>query len=204
MSPGAWGPEILNRRDKLCLLPDVVARLISTARALAAYQFYAHSVRTWRFGLALARIDDADVDEDLLYVAAMLHDVGLRAPVAGRCFTLAGAEAAKSLAPAQTPSEHVEQVQLAILAHIDIRRPADPLGRYLQAGSLLDVAGTRISEVDRDFLTEVCDRSSRAGFPEECRFLWRGECRRFPHGRAAYARRPGGLLLATRLNPLPR
>jgi hypothetical protein len=166
------------------------------------HEFYAHSLRTWAFGLALAHVDGAHLDRELFYVAALLHDVGLRKPIAGRCFTVAGAEAAGALAPAQTPTDRVEQVQSAILAHIDVRPPADPLPHYLQAGSLLDVAGARISEVDQTFLDEICIRWSRAGFPEECRCLWRRECRRFPRGRAAYARRPGCLLPATRLNAL--
>src|SRR4051794_16574583 len=36
-----------------------------------------HSLRTFRFGSALLQRVGADVDAELLYVASMLHDVGL-------------------------------------------------------------------------------------------------------------------------------
>jgi hypothetical protein len=165
-------------------------------------EFYDHSLRTWCFGLALAQADGVVLDKELFYVAAMLHDIGLRKPIADRCFTYAGAEAAESTAPPRTPRAGIEQVKTAILAHIDIRVPKNPLGHYLQAGSLLDLAGTRITAVDPRILSEACTKWSRANFSETCRSLWLQECRRFPHGRAAYARRPGCLLLATHLNPL--
>ena len=174
----------------------------SYSRDVLGPVFYDHSLRTWCFGLALAQADGVALDDELFYVAAMLHDIGLRKPIADRCFTYAGAEAAESTAPPRTPPAEIEQVKTAILAHIDIRAPKDPLGHYLQAGSLLDLAGTRITSVDPRILRDACCTWSRANFPEMCRSLWLQECQRFPHGRAAYARRPGCLLLATRLNPL--
>ena len=185
--------------------PETVWTTNAEVRSLEVlgHEFYAHSLRTWCFGLALAQIDGAELDRELFYVAALLHDIGLRKPVADRCFTVAGAEAAESLAPADTPTQDVERVRSAILAHIDITTPADPLAHYLQAGSLLDVAGSRISEVDPRFLRQTCQQWIRVGFPGTCRSRWREECRRFPRGRAAYARCPGGLLLGTRLNALP-
>lgn len=180
-------------------------RADTRARTTLGDEFYNHWLRAWCFGIALARADKAnDLDPKLLYVAAMLHDIGLQEPVADRCFTHAGALAAKQTAPADTPLEDVERVQSAIVAHADIRRPSEPLSRYLQEGSLLDVAGTRITKLDPGTLSQACLRWSRTGFPGSCRTLWREECRRFPQGRAAYARCPGGLLLGTRLNPLPR
>ena len=178
------------------------AEATSRGRAVLGDELYDHSLRTWSFGLALSRAEHVDLDPELFFVAAMLHDIGLRAPVAGRCFTYAGAQAAESTAPAHTPSDRVEQVMAAIIAHIEIREPVEPLGRYLQAGSLLDVAGGHIAEIDPTVLAEAGRHWSRNGFPDAFRSLWRQECRRFPRGRAAYARRPGGLLLGSHLNPL--
>ncbi|RZU13874.1 HD domain-containing protein [Kribbella rubisoli] len=164
--------------------------------------FLEHSVRTWRFGMALAYADraQANVDSDLLYVAAMLHDIGLFAPLKGRCFTAAGVEAVRETAPAGTAAHEIADVEAAIYEHVDIEKPTKPLSYYLQAGSLLDVAGTRITKVDPVVVRQAC--SNRAGFPAACRSAWRAESRRFPEGRAAYLKFP--LLLGTRLNPLPR
>ncbi|TCC04327.1 HD domain-containing protein [Kribbella soli] len=163
--------------------------------------FLEHSVRTWRFGMALARADGADLDPELFYVAAMLHDIGLFRPLAGRCFTAAGVAAVRETAPTGTPVRRIEEVEAAIFEHLEIRRPQATLSCYLQAGSLLDVAGTRITALGPQFVRAACEH--RAGFPAACRDVWRAECRRFPKGRAAYARCPGGLLIGTRLNPLP-
>ncbi|WP_329005303.1 HD domain-containing protein [Kribbella sp. NBC_00709] len=173
------------------------------ARASLGRGFLEHSVRTWWFGMALASADraQATVDPDLLFVAAMLHDIGLFRPLDGRCFTAAGVAAVRHTAPVGTASSAIAEVEAAIYEHIEIKKPTKPLSYYLQAGSLLDVAGTRITKVDPAIVEQVC--KGRTGFPSVCRSAWRAECRRFPGGRAAYARCPGGLLMGTRLNPLP-
>ncbi|WP_327639609.1 HD domain-containing protein [Kribbella sp. NBC_00482] len=163
--------------------------------------FFEHSVRTWRFGMALAQADGAVLDPELFYVAAMLHDIGLFRPLAGRCFTAAGVAAVRETAPTGTPVRRIEEVQAAIFEHLEIRRPRAKLSCYLQAASLLDVAGTRVTALGPEFVRTAC--AHRAGFPAACRDVWRAECRRFPQGRAAYARCVGGLLIGTRLNPLP-
>lgn len=164
-------------------------------------QFLAHSERVWLFGMALARVKRVTVDPELFYVAAMLHDVGLRKPLPDRCFTAAGVEAVRATAPRGTADDDIRQVERAIFEHVAIRRPKALLSRCLQAGSLLDVAGTGITKLGPEFTRDVCKH--RAGFPEECRTAWRAESQRFPDGRAAYARCPGGLLIGTRLNRLP-
>ena len=51
-----------------------------------------HSYRTWMFGLALAALDRAEIDRELFYCAALLHDYGIAEPTPGRDFTLGGAD----------------------------------------------------------------------------------------------------------------
>lgn len=206
-SVGELGAYWLGKRGPE-LLPAPVPRATDWTRAadelaedVLGEQFLAHSRRVWVFGMALAHLDRVALKPELFYVAAMLHDVGLREPLPDRCFTVAGADAARATAPEGTAAADIKQVERAIFEHVAIRKPKALLSRYLQAGSLLDVAGPGISKLGREFTREVC--KNRAGFPEECRTAWRAESRRFPDGRAAYARCPGGLLIATRFNPLP-
>lgn len=57
-----------------------------------------HSFRTYTFGAALGALTGIDVDQEVLFVAAMLHDVGLRPPKRDVDFTLASARVAGDVA----------------------------------------------------------------------------------------------------------
>ena len=48
-----------------------------------------HSYRTFAFGSALGALENLDVDGEVLFAAALLHDVGLVRPVDGVDFTRA-------------------------------------------------------------------------------------------------------------------
>lgn len=169
--------------------------------------FRKHSLRTWYFAAALAMRDrKAELDGELLellYVAAMLHDTGLFMPDRTECFAMAGSQLAQSsLLDAGATPRQAKDVAVAIAGHIDLKPPTI-LSRYLQAGSLLDVAGTGVWRVDPDVLSRVCTDFPRDGFPNDARRVWLDECGRFPHGRAAYARFPGLLPRAIKWCPLP-
>ena len=45
--------------------------------------------RTWMYGLALAALDREELDRELFYCAALVHDFGISRRVEGRDFTLA-------------------------------------------------------------------------------------------------------------------
>jgi hypothetical protein len=159
-------------------------------------------MRTWCFATTLEQIDGVSIDPELMFVAAALHDVGLFQPIDGRCFTVTGARVALSTAKSLgVPADRAELAARAIFVHICPAVPSEVLGRYLQAGSLLDVTGDRVWDLSDDTVAAVHARWSRAGFAAEVRALWKEESVRLPHGRASYARCPGGLLLALRLNP---
>ncbi|HZZ45448.1 MAG TPA: hypothetical protein VFE65_01030 [Pseudonocardia sp.] len=79
-------------------LPD--SRLTRDAQELARQSpspyLLHHSYRVYLFGLALARLDAVEVDEELAFVASTLHDLNLEHPTAGQCFAVVGAHRAKS------------------------------------------------------------------------------------------------------------
>src|SRR5262249_20143435 len=70
--------------------PDSALAIAATgeARAVLSSHILAHSFRTYLFGLMLARVERVSVDEELVYVACVLHDTELEHPVAGRCFAV--------------------------------------------------------------------------------------------------------------------
>jgi len=96
-------------------------------------------------------------------------------------------------------------VARAISSHVSVT-PCDDLGYYIQAGSMLDIIGKRVWHLDRASVLQVCRTRSRIDFPGEChshRPQWALECKAFRNGRAAYARRPGGLVVVSHLPLLP-
>jgi hypothetical protein len=166
--------------------------------------FWRHSMRAWYFATALSQADGKHVDHELLFVVAVLHDLGLFLPMPDRCFTVAGAEAVKRTAiAAGVPGDRAQLAADAVFRHISVRKPAEDTARYLQAGSLLDIAGTRVWDLDPRVVALACRQWSRQGFPGEVTVKWHEECRRFPEGRANYARRPGCLLVPLLHAPLP-
>ncbi|MDX6230918.1 MAG: hypothetical protein QOI76_4308, partial [Frankiales bacterium] len=65
---GGWGP-----------LPDSVLTRAADdlARRLLTRALLNHSYRTYAYGAALGERENLDVDRELLFAAALLHDVGL-------------------------------------------------------------------------------------------------------------------------------
>ena len=57
----------------------------------------AHSYRTYFFGKVLAAHDGVAVNDEIVYLAALLHDLQLEHPTPGRCFAVTGAERAAQL-----------------------------------------------------------------------------------------------------------
>ena len=57
-----------------------------------------HSYRTFAFGSALGALENLDVDGEVLFAAALLHDVGLVRPVDGVDFTRASEQIARDVA----------------------------------------------------------------------------------------------------------
>ena len=60
------------------------AREVETAAAEQNPVILTHSYRSWIFGRALADVDGSDVDEELLFAGALLHDHGIEPVVPER------------------------------------------------------------------------------------------------------------------------
>lgn len=170
-----------------------------------------HSVRTWRFASALAEKprrplehpEQLRAESEVLYVAAMLHDSGLFEKNRKSCFAVDGSANAKITADmAGVQDDRVDKVAKGIASHISVK-PDNELALYLQYGSLLDLTGMRMWKLNRHLVDRILTDDERNGLPEDGRARWLTECTRFPHGRAAYARWPGGFVLATKWAPLP-
>jgi hypothetical protein len=165
----------------------------------------AHSYRTWLYGLALAEVDSVDLDREHFYCAALVHDYGISPPVAGRDFTLGGADRALACASAAgLAGNDATRIADAICVHptpgITIERDG-VLGCYVQWGAMVDGAGLRVWDISKANVDAVLAAHPRgANFKRELAALIRAEARSLPGGRFALLARCG-LPLAVRLAP---
>ena len=163
-----------------------------------------HSHRTFRFGAALGELEGLDVDHEVLYAAALLHDVGLLAGEPQVDFTRTSARVATEVA---------EQVGLSTAA-TDVLRSAitlhhspgvglerGPVAYLLSAGAGLDVVGLRSWTLPPALLNDIVTAHPRAGFKREFTAAFRAEATLVPRGRAAFLRRYGAFDLAIRTAP---
>jgi hypothetical protein len=177
--------------------PD--SRLARDAEAACAEQpdsIAGHSRRTWMFGLALAAVDRVELDRELFYCAALLHDYGIANPTRGRDFTLGGAERTIACATAAgITGEGGETMADAICVHTTpgIRIDRDgALGCYLQWGAMVDGAGLRIWDIAPSNVEEIVRRHPRgSGFKGELASMMRAEAEAVPGGRFALLVRCG-------------
>lgn len=163
-----------------------------------------HSYRTWLFGHALAAVDGCELDDELFYCGALLHDYGIVNPTPERDFTLGSVE--RMFACAQTAGVDDQRAELladGICVHTTpgITVDADgAMGCYLQWGAMVDGAGLRIWDITADNVAEVLRRYPRGDFKRELVGMMRAEAAAVPRGRFGLLVRCG-LPLAVRLAP---
>jgi hypothetical protein len=164
-----------------------------------------HSRRTFAFGAALGLLEGVQVDLELLYAAALLHDVGLPDGAGEKVdFTVASAAVALQIADdVGLPPSAAEVLASAItLHHSPDVCPADgPVAYLLSAGAALDVIGLRAWEVPPSALAAIVERYPRAGFKREFARAWRSEAARVPQGRAWFLQRYAAFGLAISTAP---
>ncbi|GAA3407313.1 HD domain-containing protein [Streptosporangium vulgare] len=126
-------------------------------RDSASELIYDHSRRVYFFGALQGRNRNLDFDPELLYVAAMFHDLGLGEPFhdSGRRFEVDSAdEARRFLREHQVPEDGVRRVWTAIALHTTPGIPEfmEPEVALVTAGVEYDVLGIGyhdIGEADR-------------------------------------------------------
>jgi hypothetical protein len=127
-----------------------------------------HSFRSYAWSVALAERDRVRFDAELLYVAALLHDIGLVARFdTGRCFEEDGAAVAAELAAAEGwPDERREALAEAIRLHVavEIELEDGPEAYLLWHATGLDVTGHRHGDLAPQIIDEVVGAYPRLDF----------------------------------------
>lgn len=187
--------------------PDsALARAAEEACAEQSPAVAGHSHRTWMFGSALAALDGVELDPELFYLGALLHDFGIEQAVAGEDFTLRSAERAISCGTAAgLNAAQADLVADAITVHATpgIAAGADgALGYYTQSGATADLAGIRLWDLPKPLISGAVQLHPRHGVKRKIQGLIRDEARAVPEGRFALLARYG-FVVAVKLSPIP-
>ncbi|WP_410573861.1 HD domain-containing protein [Amycolatopsis sp. cmx-4-61] len=176
------------------------------ATAYSSPSLLNHSLRVYAWAVALGGVHHVDFDPELLFVAAMLHDVGLAAVFDSHTepFEVAGGHvgwvfAAGAGWPPQRRARLAEVIVRHMQAEVD---PAeDPEGFLLSRAAAADIAGRDVADLPADFRAEVLERYPRLDLVTEFLRCFGDQAARKPQSLAAAAMRND---LATRMaaNPL--
>lgn len=206
-STGPQAPALVMDREA----PDTALARDVLDLAVASYPepLLGHCLRTWVWAGLLGGRDGIVPDEELLYVACLLHDIALTdrfRPSEAACFAVHGGETARTtLIELGAETSYAEEVARAIGLHMDVQVPraVGAEAHLLHAGAHLDVAGTRAGDLPRQAIREVVGKHPRDGFPACFGVLMRREAAERPDSRAAVLWRLG-LRLPLNHNPLDR
>jgi hypothetical protein len=211
--PGPWRDSVLGE-DVSLVLPEppdsALARLADErVRELSVPALYAHCLRTWAFAALFAKRDRIAHDEELLYLACVLHDLGLTAvhdqrDPAAACFAVEGARAAHELLCSHGEADdRARIVAQAIALHLNINVP-ERLGaeaHLLSKGVSLDTVGRYAHQLPPAPVHDVNSRWAREGFSDYLISATSRQAKLRPQSRSALLHRLGFSALL-RANPL--
>ena len=211
--PGRRVKRLPNRLAELPAPPDSALARASEelVRELSSLALYAHCLRTWLFAAALADLDRLPHDPELLYLACVMHDLGLTAahdhgdPTAC-CFAVEGARAAHGFIRDQGGSDRLaREVANAISLHLNIKVDLvdGAEAHLLHRAARLDAGGLGLRDLPRPTIAEIVGRWPRDGFPKELADAVHAQAQQRPQGRAALLERIGLRRLILN-NPLDR
>jgi hypothetical protein len=192
------------------VVPDTPAARAAeeTVREFSPEALVNHCARSYVFAASLGAATGIAYDAELLYVAAMLHDLGLEPAfdaVTVPFEEAGGAVAWVFAAGAGWPAERREQAARAIVDHMrdDVAVRDDPEGHLLAVATSLDISGRRPDLWPEELLREAVVRFPRLDLVEAFAARFGDQAARKPSCAAAAAMRSG---LAQRLgtNPLDR
>ncbi len=156
------------------------------ARERGPWMLYAHAKRSYLWAALLARGERYDAEA--LFVAAVLHDIGLAPgfedPV--RPFEVVGADVAVAQVPDWEQARR-DNVQRAIVLHMatEIAASESPEVRLLDAGVTCDVRGRDLEHIGARERDAILRELPRGSFKPDFAALMQREAERKPSSAAA-------------------
>lgn len=178
MACGFYGGRMIEPPPSV--FADEVRRLLVTCPPAVV----AHSERSYRFAAGLALADGVELDDEVLYVGTILHDIGLAPAAAGsERFEVRGANLVRGLLldneMAPDRAANVWDV-IAMHASTPLARHKSPETRYANRGIALDVRGVGAEPLPAAFVRTVLDRWPRREFATEFERILADEVRAHP------------------------
>jgi hypothetical protein len=167
----------------------------ATAALSVATRFYSpallnHCIRSYLWGAMYAAAHGIAFDDELLYVSAMLHDIGLTD--AFDSHRMHFEEAGGNLAwvfgvAAGWPTDRAERATEIIVLHMsgDVSPAADPESHILQVATSWEVVGRRPELFPAEARAQMLARYPRQGFGDEFLACFEDQARRKPDSSAA-------------------
>ncbi len=206
----------MTRQDGVVNLDDITPPDTPAARAAlelaTAYHSESllnHTIRSWIWALGFAELEGhRDLDHELLYVAALLHDIGIVEAFDNH--TLAFEDAGGHVAIALTTGagwspERRIRVHEVIERHMwtSVDPAEDAEGYLLEIATGLDISGARAGALSRSFEDAVLERYPRGTLAAEFSACAVDQARRKPQSSAARIV-AGGVERKLAENPLER
>jgi len=140
---GALPPVVAGVR----LVDSEIARLATNlSQTVSPLYLFNHAMRTFLFGSLVGRASGQKFDEEMLYLACILHDLGLTARYEGDApFEIQGAEAAKHFL-----EEHAYAKEKIGIVWDGIAMHASPIGGYKQPEIALVGEGAGSDAIEPD------------------------------------------------------
>jgi HD superfamily phosphodiesterase len=192
-------------------IPDTLAArgALALAREYQSPAITAHAVRSWLWAEAFALLDGVSgIDHELLYVSAILHDIGTVTEFDNHTISYehAGGHVGIALtAGAGWPRERRERVLEVIVRHnwprVDPTMDAE--GYLLETATALDISGARPDALPASFVAEVVAAHPRGALAAEFGACVIDQAARKPDT-AARRLVDGGVVAKLAANPLER
>ncbi len=153
-----------------------------------------HCVRTWLWARVFGSLESMKFDAELLYVACLLHDLGLAEQYSKSrpgtcCFAVHGSKAARDFVSSQGwEDRRGDKLAEAISLHLNVR--VDPRhgheAHLLNAGAAADITGLRFWELPNDDVRRALELHPRLGLKNEVSRLWKDQATACPASRARF------------------
>lgn len=156
-------------------VPDTLAArgALTLAREYQSPAITAHALRSWLWAEAFARVDGiVDVDHELLYVSAVLHDIGTVTEFDNHTVSYehAGGHVGVALTAGAGWAPQRRRRVLEVIVrhnwpHVDPAMDAE--GYLLETATALDISGARPDALPAEFVGEVLSMYPRGALAAE-------------------------------------